>query len=332
MTYEQIIENIRKKIYHPIYFLTGEEPFYIDEIADILMDTVLSDIEKEFNLAILYGKDTDVNAIDGAARRYPMMSNYQVLIIREAQMLDKIEELERYTKAPLKSTILVLCYKYKKPDKRKKFFKDIEKNSVYFESPKIKDDKLPEWIKSYVKKKGYGISPEASALLAEYLGSDLGKVANETAKLMINLAQGTEISVSYIEKNIGITKEYSIFELQNALGRKDSYQANRIVTNFASNPKENPLIKTIILLYGYFLKVFKYHYLTDKNMNAAASVLSCSPYFVKDYEYASKRYSIEKLKQVIGILKEYNLKAIGINNNSTEQGELMKEMIFKILH
>ena len=289
-------------------------------------------MEKEFNLTVLYGKDTDVIAIDAAARRYPMMSNYQVLIIREAQTLDKIEELERYTKAPLKSTILVLCYKYKKPDKRKKFFKDIEKNSVYFESPKIKEDKLPEWIKNYTRKKGYDISPEASELLAEYLGSDLGKIANETAKLMLNLEKGSEISVSYIEKNIGITKEYSIFELQNALGKKDFYQANRIVNNFNSNPKENPLIKTIVLLYGYFMKVFKYHYLTDKSMNAAASVLSCSPYFLKDYEYASKRYSVEKLKHVIGILKEYNLKAIGINNNSTETGELMKEMIYKILH
>ena len=332
MTYEQIIENIRKKIYHPIYFLTGEEPFYIDEIADLLMDTVLSDIEKEFNLAILYGKDTDVNAIDGAARRYPMMSNYQVLIIREAQTLDKIEELEKYTKAPLKSTILVLCYKYKKPDKRKKFFKEIEKNSVFFESPKIKDDKLPDWIRNYIKKKGYGISPEAAALLSEYLGSDLGKIANETSKLMLNLNMGTEISVSYIEKNIGITKEYSIFELQNALGKKDIYQANCIVNNFASNPKDNPLIKTIMMLYTYFMKVFKYHYLSDKSMNAAASVLSCPPYFVKDYEYASKRYSIEKMKQIIGLLKEYNLRAIGINNNSTDQGDLLKEMIFKILH
>ena len=332
MTYEQILDNIRNKIYHPVYFLTGEEPFYIDEIADLLMETVLTDMEKEFNLSVLYGKDTNVNAIDSAARRYPMMSNYQVLVIREAQMLDKIEELEKYTKSPLKSTLLVLCYKYKKPDKRKKFFKDLEKGSVYFESPRIKDDKLPDWIKNYTKKKGYSISPEASVLLAEHLGSDLGKIANETAKLMLNLEAGAEITVAYIEKNIGITKEYSIFELQNAIGRKDMYQVNRIIAYFVSNPKDNPLIKTIILLYGYFLKVLKYHYLTDKSQNAAASVLSCSPYFIKDYDAAARRFPIEKLKQIIGILKEYNLKAIGINNNSISEGELMREMIFKIMH
>ena len=332
MTYEKIIDNIRNKIYHPVYFIFGEEAFYIDEISDLLEARVLSDAEKEFNLTVLYGKDTQIPAIINAAKRYPMMSNYQVIIVREAQMLDKIEELELYTQSPVKSTILVLCYKYKKPDKRKKFFKDIEKHSVTFESPKIRDDKLPEWVKGYISRKGYKINPEAAELLAEHLGSDLSKVANETSKLMINLPAGSEINTSYIEQNIGISKEYSIFELQNALNRKDVYKATRIINYFSSSPKDNPLIKTISLLYVHFMKILKYASLEDKSQNNAASVLSCNPYFVKDYDFAFRKYGIEKLKEVICILKEYNLKAIGVDNNSVEHGDLMKEMIFKILH
>lgn len=332
VTYEKIISDIKNKIYHPVYFLFGDESFYIDEISDILSDTVLSDIEKEFNLTTLYGRDTNIATIINAARRFPMMANYQVIVVKEAQMLENIEELEIYLQAPVRTTILVLCYKFKKPDKRKKFYKEIDKNSVAFESPKIRDEKLPEWIRSYIAGKGYKIGIETSQLLADHIGSDLSKIANEISKLMINLPAGSEITTSYIEQNIGITKEYSIFELQNALNIKDVYKVMRIINYFASNPKENPLIKTISLLYIHFMKIMKYATLKDKSQKNAAAVIGCHPFFVKDYEYAARSYNIEKLKDTILILKEYNLKAIGVDNNSVEPGQLMKEMIFKILH
>lgn len=332
MTFEQIIADIRKKIYYPIYFLHGEEPYFIDQISGLLEDTVLTDSEKEFNQTVIYGRDTTVGLIIDVARRFPMMANYQVVIVKEAQDLDKIEDLQYYLGNPLKSTILVICFKYKKIDQRKSFAKLVDKTGVLFESARLYDNKIPAWITEQIRGRGFSISPQACQMLAEYLGSDLGRIMNELEKLVINLPAGSTIDGGIIEKNIGISKDYNIFELQNALGRKDVLKANRIVRHFAANTKLNPAVVVITVLFNFFIKVMIYHQLADRSKNNVASVLGVNQFFVKDYEDAAQNYSYKKLRQVIAILREYDLKVKGVNNVSADEGELMKEMVFRILH
>lgn len=316
--------------------LTGEEPYYIDQISDFIENNVLTDGEKEFNQSIIYGRDVDVPTIVSYAKRYPMMANYQVVIVKEAQDLDKpkpkIEELISYVEKPLPSTILVINYKYKKIDGRKKFAKLIAKKGVFFESKKIYENQVQGWITGYIEKQGLRVTPKASALLAEYLGLDLGKIVNEIGKLTINLQPGSEINDMLIEKNIGISKDYNIFELQEAISRRDILKANQIINYFAANPKDNPLVKTIILLYGYFSKVLMYHRLKDKSRSNAAASLNVNPFFLKGYELAARNYSIAKVVKIISYLREYDLKAKGVDNISATDGELYKELMYKILH
>lgn len=332
MTYEQIIDKLKNKIYYPVYFLTGEEPYYIDEISDYIEKNVLTDIEKEFNQTIIYGRDTTVQSIISAAKRYPMMANYQVVIVKEAQDVQKIEELEPYLENPLVSTLLVINYKYKKVDKRKTFAKLIEKKSVLFESKKLYDNQVPDWINNYIAQKGYRITPKATSMLAEHLGTDLGKIVNEVSKLILNIPDRAEINESLIEQHIGISKDFNIFELQNALGTRNIVKANQIGNYFAASPKENPLVKTILMLFSYFTKLLIFHQLGDKSRNNVASALSVSPAFVRDYEVAARNYSPVKLAQIISYLREYDLKSKGVNNVSASEGELLRELLFKILH
>lgn len=332
MTFEQIIDKLKNKIYYPVYFLTGEEPYYIDEISDYIEKNVLTDIEKEFNQTIIYGRDTSVQSIISAAKRYPMMGNYQVVIIKEAQDVQKIEEIEPYIQNPLASTLLVINYKYKKVDKRKTFAKLIEKKSVLFESKKLYDNQVPDWISNYIVQKGYRITPKATSMLAEHLGTDLGKIVNEVSKLILNIPGRAEINESLIEQNIGISKDFNIFELQNAIGTRNIIKANQIGNYFAASPKENPLVKTILMLFGYFSRLLIFHQLTDKSRNNVASALSVSPAFVRDYEVAARNYSPVKLAQIISYLREYDLKSKGVNNVSASEGELLRELLFKILH
>ena len=336
MTYNQIINDLKNKIYYPVYMLTGEESYYIDEISDFIEDNILTEDEKEFNQTIVYGRDVDVNTIISYAKRFPMMANYQVVIVKEAQDLDKpkpkIEELVSYVENPLSSTILVINYKYKKLDGRKKLAKLIAKKGVLFESKKLYQDKVQSWITNYIQEKGLSITPKAGALLAEYLGTDLGKIVNEIGKLTINLPEGGEINDALIEKNIGISKDFNIFELQDALGRKDILKANQIANYFAANPKENPLVKTIIILYGYFVNILHYHRLKDKSRNNVASKLSIKPFFVKNFEVAARSYNIAKVVKIISYLREYDLKSKGVDNISATDGELLKELLYKILH
>lgn len=332
MTFEQIVADIRKKIYYPVYLLHGEEPFYIDQITDLIEESVLTDTEKEFNQTILYGRDTNPGLIIDCAMRFPMMSNYQVVIVKEAQDIDKIDDLQPYVEKPLKSTILVVAYKYKKIDQRKSFAKIVDKNGVLFESSKLYENKIPAWIQDQIRARGYTIAPQACQMLAEYLGTDLGKIINELEKLVINLPAGSMIDGAIIEKNIGISKDYNIFELQSALGKRDVVKANRIIHYFAANPKLNPAVVVITLLFNYFMKVMIYHQLEDKSKNNAASALSVGQWFVKDYEEAATKYTFRKLREVIGILREYDLKIKGVNNVSADEGELMKEMVYRILH
>jgi DNA polymerase-3 subunit delta len=333
MTHLEILENLKKKIYHPIYILMGEEPYFIDLIADYIANHILDEGERSFNQTILYGKDTDKDTLLTVARRFPMMSANQVVILKEAQYFKDLEdELLTYIENPLKSTILVICYKYKSLDKRKKFVKLAGEKGIVFESPKIYENQLITWINKYCTENGYKVSPQASAMLAEYLGTEISKVANELDKLMILLPSGSTISPIDIEKNIGISKDYNIYELQNAIGDKDVLKANRIINHFGANQKQNPIPKTISSLYFYFSKLLKFHFLQDKSRNNITKALGVSPYFVDGFLKAAKNYSPKKIVEIIALLREIDIKSKGVGNVSATEIDLQREMIYKILH
>lgn len=332
MKFEQIITDLKNKVYYPVYVLMGEEPFFIDQVSNYIEENVLDESEKSFNLTISYGRDTDVQTLISYAKRFPMMANHQVIIVKEAQNLDKIDDFQNYVENPLKSTILVLCYKYKSLDKRKAFTKSVVKHGVLLESDKLYDNQLPDWITNFLKQKGYAISPKAAVLLSEYLGADLSRIVNELGKLMLNVLPGTEISAEHIEKNIGISKDFNVFELQKAIGTKNILKANQIIAYFAANPKDNPLVVTLANFYQFFSKILIFHSLSDKSKNNVASALSINPFFVNDYQVAAKNYNLKKLIEIIGYLREYDLKSKGIDNISADDGELLKELLYKILH
>ena len=331
MKFNEILANLRKKVYQPVYFLMGDETYFIDEICDYIANHVLDESEKEFNQTVLYGKDTDVAAIIAEAKRFPLMGEHSVLIVKEAQHIRKIEDLEVYLEQPQPSTILVICYKYKTLDKRKKFTKELAKKAVLLESKKLYDNQIPDWIQNYLSKQNYSIHPKAAFLLSEYLGTDLGKISNELDKLMLIIEKGQEITSDIIERNIGIGKDFNNFELNNALGKRDVLKSNLIIKHFAANPKDNPLVITIGVLL-VFSKTLLYHTLKDKSKNNVASTLKVNPFFVRDYELAARNYPKGKLVKIISYLREYDLKSKGVNNNSVSEGELLKELIYKILH
>lgn len=331
-TIENIFADLKNRIFYPIYLLFGEEPYFIDQLSDSIEANVLTEMEKEFNQTILYGKDLKAAEILSMARRYPMMANYQLLIVKEAQDLDDIEDFAAYAENPVKTTILVLCYKYGKIDKRKKLSKAVDKNGVLFESARIYDSKIPDWIHSYVGRLGYSITEKAPFMLLEFLGNDLSKIVNEIGKLSINLPTGSKITEEYIERNIGISKDFNVFELQKALGARDAFKANQIILYFAANPRENPLVKVIPILFAFFSKVLIYHTLEDKSRNNAAAALSVNPFFLNDYQQAAKNFPLARVTQVISILREYDLRSKGVDNGSATDGELMKEMVYRIIH
>lgn len=341
MKFEDIIDSLQKKIYSPVYFLMGDEPYFIDEICDYISGNVLSETEKEFNQTIVYGRDTDPATVISYSKRFPMMANYQVVIVKEAQDMKNLipdgkekdkNIFESYVEKPLISTILVICYKYKTLDRRKSFSKLIEKNGVLFNSDKLFDNQLPSWIQNFLKKKNYSIRPEASMLLSDYLGSDLSKITNELNKLSINIKEGTEITSSHIEYYIGISKDFNVFELQRMLGKKDIFKSNQIINYFSSNEKNNPNVKTIGILYNFFSKLLHLHSLADKSKNNACSELGINPYFFSEYQAAANNYNIRKTKQIISLLRKYDMKSKGVDNASIPDGELMKELVYQILH
>ena len=346
-TFDSIQKELRNKVYHPVYFFHGEEPYFIDQLAALIESQVLTDIEKEFNQTVLYGRDVDPLTIFSHAKRYPMMSNYQVIIIREAQDIrnlfrrkgddesdgnDDADPFFQYLMQPQKSTILVFCYKYKKVDKRTRTGKLLDKKAVVFESKKLYQDKIPAWITGYMKSRGFRISEAASVLLSEYLGNDLAKVSNELDKLMIGKPEGTEITPTDIESNIGISKEFNVFELQTALAKKDFKKATRIVNYFGANPKNNPFVLTLSTLSGYFNKIITYHVFKGKPGINMSSALGINPYFLRDYEAAARSYSLNDAIYIIGLLHEYDLRSKGMNNLSATEGDLLRELIFKIMH
>ncbi|MBN1108835.1 MAG: DNA polymerase III subunit delta [Bacteroidales bacterium] len=333
LPYEQIIADLKKRIFKPVYFLAGEEPYYIDIITDYIEQNVLDESEKSFNQVIFYGEDTSVASIIDTARRFPMMSTHQVVIIKEAQSLKKIEDLLIYFEKPLISTILVINYKYKVPDKRTKFFKFLNSQGFYFESPRLRDHQVTAWIEKYLMTKGIKTDPSASAMLTEYLGNDLQKIANELEKLLITLKnEKPVITTALIEKNIGISKDFNNFELQKAVGEKNILKANIIVNHFAANQKDNPIVLTIASLLMHFSRLLTYHYLSDKSRNNVAAALKINPYFVTEYEISASKYNAAKTIQVISLLRTYDMKSKGFGDISSEPGDLLKELIFKILH
>lgn len=333
VTYEEILSDLKNRIFKPVYFLAGEEPYYIDLITEYIQEKVLPESEKAFNQIIVYGDDTNIASIIDTARRFPMMSSHQVLIVKEAQSLKKLDDLIIYLEKPLLSTILVFSYKYKTIDKRTKLFKTLESHGVYFESARIRDYLIPAWIERYLMLKGIKTDPSASAMLTEYLGTDLHKIVNELDKLIITLPPGKpSITTSLIEKNIGISKDYNNFELQKAIGEKNILKANMIVHYFSNNPKDNPLTLSIASLFGFFSKLLTFHYLTDKSKNNVAAVLKVNPFFVKDYENSASKYNVSKTVQIISLLRTYDMKSKGFGDPGTEPGDLLKELVFRILH
>lgn len=335
MDANKILADIKDRKLKPVYLLHGEEPYYIDLVSNYIEEHILNEAQKGFDQTVLYGKDTDFVTIVNAAKRYPMMSDYQVIIVKEAQNLKwkgDDELLLSYLENPMKNTVLVLAHKYGKFDKRKKIYKIIEKAGVVLESAKLYDDKVAPWITAYLKGRGGSVHPQAAAMMAEYLGNDLSKVVNELEKLLLNVPKGQEITVQDIESNIGISKDFNVFELNTALAKKDALKAFRIVDYFAANPRSNPVQVIFGAMGGYFVKVLKYHYLIDKSSQAVARELGVHPFFTKEYDIAARSYGKRKTFEIISYLREYDLKSKGLNAVNLNQGDLLKELVYKILY
>lgn len=334
MKYEDIIRDIQNNIFSPVYFFSGEEPYFIDNLTSLLENGILDESHKGFNQTVVYGLDITVKEVVYMCRQYPMMGNYRVVIVKEAQYLNQIEYLESYIDAPSKTTILIIAHKHKKFDKRRTIYKKMtaSKTTVVFSSEKLRDYLVPQWIEAEIGARGYSISPVALRLMSEYLGNDLGKITNEIDKLTINLSKQTRITENEIEQNIGISKDYNFFELQNALGDKDQLKAHRIVQYFEANPKEHPLQMISVMLHNYFMKVFHYHFLRNKEPNKIASELGVHPFFVKDYSKASRSFPPRKIVGIISKIQTLDLKSKGVeSNNATSYGEL-KELVFMVMN
>ena len=333
-TYEGIIRELQAKQYRPVYYLMGDEAFYIDKIADYIIDNVLNDTEKEFNQTILYGADVDAATIINAAKRYPMMSEYQVIVVKEAQAVHNMEELVFYLQKPLKSTILVLCHKHGSLDKRKKLAAEIEKVGVLYESKKLKEAQLPAFIAAYIKQKGFDIDQKATAMLAEFVGTDLSRLVGEMEKLIITSSKNsTKITPEQIEKNIGISKDYNNFELRSALVEKDVLKANKIVKYFEENPKTNPIQMTLSLLFGFYSNLMMAYYAPEKSEQGIAAFLGLkSPWQAREYMAAMRKYSGIKTMQIISEIRTTDAKSKGVENSSLSDGDLLRELVFRILH
>ena len=328
---KEIINDINAKKFQPIYFLMGEEPYYIDRISEYIEDNVLSEEEKGFNQVVLYGRDVSLDDIVGQAKRYPMMAEKQVVIVKEAQDLSRsIEKLESYANNPQPSTVLVINYKYKKIDKRKSLYKALNKKALVFESTKLYENQVADWIRRVMSGDGYSISFKAAQMLVEFLGNDLGKITNELNKLKIVLPPNSEITPEHIEENIGISKDYNNFELIKAIGEREQLKAYKIITYFGDNPKDNPLVVTIALLYNFFRLVLILHGISDKSPRNVASVLKVNPYFANDYITASRNYSMKKVSAIISELRSIDLKGKGVGSRAVSQKDLLKELMVQI--
>ena len=328
----KIVNDIKAGNIKPIYFLMGEESYFIDKLSDFIEQNVLSEEEKGFNQTVLYGRDVTIDDIVATSKRYPMMAERQVVIVKEAQDLSRtIDKIESYADNPMASTVLVFCYKYKTLDKRKKVTKLLAKNGLIFESKKLYENQVGDWIKRVLSGKKYLIEPKANAMLVEFLGTDLSKINNELEKLQIILPVGSTITPNHIEENIGFSKDFNNFELLNALGSRNQVKAYHIVQYFSDNPKANPLVVTTSTVFGFFVKILKYHSLQDRNPTKVAAFLGVSPYFLKDYDVALRNYPMKKVSQIISSLRDVDVKSKGVGA-SMSQSDLLKEMLFKIFN
>lgn len=310
----------------------GEEPYYIDKISDFIEQNILSEEEKGFNQMVLYGRDVTIEDIVANAKRYPMMAERQVLIIKEAQDLSRtIEKLVDYASNPQLTTVLVVNYKYKKIDKRKALYKTIKKIGVVYESKKLYENQVGEWIRRVLSPKDYSITPKAAQMLVEFLGTDLSNINNELEKLQIILPKGSQITPELIEENIGINKDYNNFELRKAVGNKDVLKAQQIAKYFGDNPRSNPMVVTVSLLFNFFSQLLYYHGLNDKSSRSVASALRINPYFVNEYISAARNYPMKKVSQVISTLREFDVKSKGVGANAVPQGDLLKELLVRIM-
>ena len=329
----KIVNDIKGGNIKPIYFLMGEEPYYIDKLSEYIEANILSEEEKGFNQTVLYGRDVTIEDVVSTAKRYPMMADRQVVIVKEAQELSRtIDKIESYAENPMPSTVLVFCYKYKTLDKRKKSTKVLAKNGVVYESKKLYENQVGDWIKRVLAGKKYSIEPKASAMLVEFLGTDLSKINNELEKLQIILPAGSTISAKDIEENIGFSKDYNVFELRKAIGERNQLKAYKIAENFAQNPKDNPIVMTTGLVFGFFIQLLKYHGLKDKNPKNVASALGVNPFFLKDYDTALKNYPMKKVSQIVASLRDTDVKSKGVGANSLSQADLLREMLYKIFN
>lgn len=328
---KQLVTSIQQGDIKPIYFLMGDEPYYIDKISEYIENNILDEAEKGFNQMVLYGYDADIETIVSNAKRFPMMSERQVIIVKEAQELSRtIEKLTDYASNPQPSTVLVLNYKYKTIDKRKALYKAISKNGLVFESKPLYENKIPDWIRRVLQSKNYTIVPKASQMLVEFLGNDLSKISNELNKLQIILPEGTQITPEHIEENIGVSKDYNNFELRKAIGERNELKAFKIASYFANNPKDNPFVVTVSLLFAFFSQLLQYHGLQDKTPRSVALALKVNPYFVNDYITAAHNYPMKKVSAVVSVLREFDVKGKGVGANNIPQGDLLKELLVKI--
>ena len=340
VTFEQVLSDLKKRLYRPIYFFMGDEPFFIDQLTEYIEEHVLNEAEKSFNLTVLYGKETDLPTLVSLAKRYPMMANYQVIILKEAQTLKNLDASEIgkktnplliYAQEPLSSTILVIAYKGKKLEKNKKLYKAIESKGVIFDSKKIYDDKLPAWITKQLQQRGKKIELAAAVLMADFIGNNLSAIENEINKMLIFLENQQLITVKDVEKLIGVSKEYSISELLNAISYRNVTQANKIILYFAANPKENPVQKIIVWIFDFFQKVLLLKDISRASDQELATKLGVNPYFLTNYRVCSQNYTRDQLIRIIHIIREYDVKCKGVDSLS-EPHELLKEMVFKILN
>lgn len=335
---EEVLKDLKSGKYAPIYFLEGEEPFFIDQISDYIEQHALAEHEKSFNQIVMYGKEVKISAILSHAKRFPMMADRQVVIVKEAQYIADLGKEEGYNllisylKNPLPSTILVLAHKYKTLDGRKPLAKELDKKAIRVKSDKIPEYKLGPWIGDYVKTKGHSIDLKATQLLAESIGNKLEILSNEIDKMLINFSEPVDITVNHIQQYVGISKDYNNFELTKAISYRDVIKANKIIDHFGQNPRSNPLSPTLSLLYSYFSKLLLTH--ANKNLpeRELAAKIKVHPYFVKEYTLAAKNYSLGKVIDNAGYLKEADLRLKGINANGWEDSQILKELIFKIMH
>ncbi|SEF64661.1 DNA polymerase III subunit delta [Algoriphagus boritolerans] len=335
---DAVLKDLKAKKFAPIYFLEGDEPYFIDLITDYIEKHAIADHEKGFNQLIMYGKDSPLHVILSNARKFPMMADRQVVIVKEAQSIPDLgkEDAQKlfisYLNNPLPSTILVFAHKHKKLDGRGALKKELDKKSVFVNSEKVKDWKLTEWVEGYIKGLGHQIDSKAAQLLADSIGNNLEVISNEVGKMLINFSEPTKFTSEHISKYIGINKEYNNFELSKAIGYKDAVKANQIIHYFIQNPKAHPVIPIFSLLYNYFSKIALVHRAGQMPDNQLAGLIGVHPYGVREYAAAAKNYKLGKVIEVFAYIKEADLRFKGVDSGSMNEGEILRELVYKILH